>query len=123
MNGIIHACSHVNEDNCETNVTEEEIFRNIFHYIDVRAARIDDWNRTRLRSLQFLFRMIKPKKVFYMAVDGVAPRAKMNQQRSRRFRAGRDRMKKLQGVAEKTGQTLKETIAHHFDTNAITPGM
>ena len=36
MNGIIHACSHVNEDNCETNVTEEEIFRNIFHYIDVR---------------------------------------------------------------------------------------
>lgn len=35
MNGIIHACSHVNDDNCETSVTEEEIFRNIFHYIDV----------------------------------------------------------------------------------------
>ncbi len=35
MNGIIHACSHINEDNCEINVTEEEIFRNIFHYIDV----------------------------------------------------------------------------------------
>ncbi|CAF1165139.1 unnamed protein product [Adineta ricciae] len=104
MNGIIHACSHVNEDNCETSVSEEEIFRNIFHYID------------------FLFRMIKPKKVFFMAVDGVAPRAKMNQQRSRRFRAGRDRMKKLQTLADKTGQSLKETIAHHFDTNAITPG-
>ncbi|CAF1231457.1 unnamed protein product [Adineta steineri] len=104
MNGIIHACSHVNEDNCETNVTEEEIFRNIFHYID------------------FLFRMIKPKKVFFMAVDGVAPRAKMNQQRARRFRAGRDRIKKLKTLAEKTGQTLKETISHHFDTNAITPG-
>ncbi|CAF2104568.1 unnamed protein product [Rotaria magnacalcarata] len=104
MNGIIHACSHVNDDNCDTNVTEEEIFRNIFHYID------------------FLFRMIKPKKVFYMAVDGVAPRAKMNQQRSRRFRAGRDRMKKLKTLSEKTGQTLKETMANHFDTNAITPG-
>jgi len=66
--------------------------------------------------------MIKPKKVFFMAVDGVAPRAKMNQQRARRFRAGRDRIKKLKTLAEKTGQTLKETIAHHFDTNAITPG-
>ncbi len=37
MNGIIHTCSHVNEDNCESNVTEEEIFRNIFHYIDVSS--------------------------------------------------------------------------------------
>jgi 5'-3' exoribonuclease 1 len=67
--------------------------------------------------------MIKPKKVFFMAVDGVAPRAKMNQQRARRFRAGRDRIKKLKTLAEKTGQTLKEIIAHHFDTNAITPGI
>ena len=35
MNGIIHTCSNINEDNCETHVTEEEIFRNIFHYLDV----------------------------------------------------------------------------------------
>jgi 5'-3' exoribonuclease 1 len=67
--------------------------------------------------------MIKPKKVFFMAIDGVAPRAKMNQQRARRFRAGQDRMKKLRILAEKTGQSLQEIAANHFDTNSITPGI
>jgi 5'-3' exoribonuclease 1 len=67
--------------------------------------------------------MIKPKKVFFMAIDGVAPRAKMNQQRARRFRAGKDRTKKLKKLAEKTGRTFEETAAKHFDTNAITPGI
>ncbi|CAF0790307.1 unnamed protein product [Adineta ricciae] len=104
MNGIIHQCSHINEDNCETNVSEEEIFRNIFHYLD------------------FLFRLIKPKKVFFMAIDGVAPRAKMNQQRARRFRAGQDRMKKLKKIAEATNRPLDELLSQHFDTNSITPG-
>lgn len=57
-----------------------------------------------------------------MAVDGVAPRAKMNQQRARRFRAGRDRMRKLESLARESGETLSEKSAKHFDTNAITPG-
>ena len=67
--------------------------------------------------------MIKPKKVFFMAIDGVAPRAKMNQQRARRFRAGKERTRKLEILANKTGQSFEATAAKHFDTNAITPGI
>lgn len=58
-----------------------------------------------------------------MAVDGVAPRAKMNQQRGRRFRAGRERVRKLQKIAKESGQTFNEVAAKSFDTNSITPGI
>ena len=66
MNGIIHPCSHPNDDDPHFRITEEQIFVNIFHYIEA------------------LFRIIRPRRTFFMAVDGVAPRAKMNQQRGRR---------------------------------------
>ena len=61
-------CSHPNDGDATFRISEEQIFSDIFHYIE------------------FLFRAISPRKVFFMAVDGVAPRAKMNQQRGRRFR-------------------------------------
>lgn len=76
-----------------------------------------------------LVTIIKPQKLIYFAIDGVAPRAKMNQQRSRRFRAALEATDKI----EKEEELLKEWRAkglkvpeiskeRGFDSNVITPG-
>uniref|UniRef100_A0A8C5J368 5'-3' exoribonuclease 1 n=1 Tax=Junco hyemalis TaxID=40217 RepID=A0A8C5J368_JUNHY len=101
MNGIIHQCSHPNDDDVHFRISEDKIFANIFHYLEV------------------LFRIIKPRKVFFMAVDGVAPRAKMNQQRGRRFRSAKEAEDKIKKALEK-GETLPTEA--RFDSNCITPG-
>ena len=54
-----------------------------------------------------------------MAIDGVAPRAKMNQQRGRRFRTAEENEK----MKEKLEKQLKVgSPPELFDSNCITPG-
>lgn len=103
MNGIIHNCTHPpsSEGNASFRLTEQQMVLAIFAYID------------------HLFSKIKPRKVFFMAVDGVAPRAKMNQQRSRRFRTAQE-AKELEEKAKRKGEDMPEEAA--FDSNCITPG-
>ncbi len=115
MNGIIHCCSHNNADDDNAtvgpdekidpstelisdltkpsvvvnkfteenrdalqdgavNISEAEVFRNICYYVDRIVTDI-----------------AQPRELIYMAIDGVAPRAKMNQQRSRRYRSGKEK--------------------------------
>jgi 5'-3' exonuclease len=50
---------------------------------------------------------------------GVAPRAKMNQQRARRFRTAKDAAESAKR-AESKGETLSKEAP--FDSNCITPG-
>uniref|UniRef100_A0A3Q3S9C3 5'-3' exoribonuclease 1 n=1 Tax=Mastacembelus armatus TaxID=205130 RepID=A0A3Q3S9C3_9TELE len=101
MNGIIHQCSHPNDEDVHFRISEEKIFADIFHYLEV------------------LFRIIKPRRVFFMAVDGVAPRAKMNQQRGRRFRSAKEAEEKIKKALDK-GEVLPTEA--RFDSNCITPG-
>ncbi|XP_064610977.1 5'-3' exoribonuclease 1-like [Liolophura sinensis] len=101
MNGIVHVCSHPEDDNPHFRITEEKIFTDVSHYIE------------------FLFRMIKPRRCFFMAIDGVAPRAKMNQQRGRRFRSARE-AEELEKKAREKGEILPSE--KRFDSNCITPG-
>lgn len=101
MNGIIHNCSHPNDEDAHFRMSETDIFLAIFSYIE------------------HIFLKIKPRELFFLAVDGVAPRAKMNQQRSRRFRTAKEaRDIKLKALAR--GEELPEEEA--FDSNCITPG-
>ena len=73
MNGVIHQCSHSSDEALITARDESEIFLTVFAYV------------------QALFDKIRPTKLLFLAVDGVAPRAKMNQQRSRRFRTAAEK--------------------------------
>jgi len=102
-NGILHNCARPKDSQepfpCQY-PSEEEIFLETFSYIDM------------------LFSMIRPKKLVYIAIDGVAPRAKMNQQRARRFRAAKDREEEKE-TRLKQGKPIPE---HFFDSNCITPG-
>ena len=50
--------------------------------------------------------------------EGVAPRAKMNQQRGRRFRSAKD----AEDARKKAAQKGEEIPAEPFDSNCITPG-
>lgn len=72
MNGILHGCSHNNiqDDLIGSTITEDEIFRNVCFYLE-----------------RIVGEMVQPNSLVYMAIDGVAPRAKLNQQRSRRYRS------------------------------------
>ncbi|XP_055494953.1 5'-3' exoribonuclease 2 isoform X1 [Leucoraja erinacea] len=109
MNGIIHPCTH--PENKPAPKNEDEMMVAIFEYIDR------------------LFNIIRPRRLLYMAIDGVAPRAKMNQQRSRRFRASKEGMelveekkKVREEVLSKGGHLPSDEAKERFDSNCITPG-
>ncbi|KPI87629.1 putative 5'-3' exonuclease [Leptomonas seymouri] len=103
MNGIIHNCTHPNDvDATRRSPTEKEMIQAMFSY------------------LEKLFNAIQPRKYFLLAVDGVAPRAKMNQQRQRRYRSGYEMM-----IAREEALAMGEEVPEEkdvFDSNCITPG-
>lgn len=86
LNGVIHPLCH---GPAVDDLSEEEKIKNILLY------------------LENLIELVKPTSVLYLAADGVAPRAKINQQRARRYMSAAG----ASSSAEKK-----------FDPNAISPG-
>lgn len=102
MNSIIHTCSHPSDSDIHFRIgkkefSDEDIFQNVSRYVEI------------------IFSIVKPIHRMYLAFDGVAPRAKMNQQRGHRFRAAKDL-----DDAVVNNELLEEDKL--FDTNCITTG-
>ena len=75
MNGIIYKCVRDDSIIFKSQILPkelEEIWIEIFNYINL------------------IVNLLKPTKMIFMALDGVAPRSKMNNQRARRFKSARD---------------------------------
>lgn len=100
MNSIIHTCSHPSDSDIYYRIgkkefSDEDIFQNISRYVEL------------------IFCIVKPTALMFLAFDGAAPRAKMNQQRANRFRVAREN-KSIEG------EVLRDEGL--FDANCITPG-
>ncbi|KAJ5182137.1 5'-3' exoribonuclease 2 [Penicillium cf. viridicatum] len=115
MNGIVHLCTH--PDGRPPAANEQEMMLEIFQYTN-RVVNI-----------------VRPRKLLMIAIDGVAPRAKMNQQRARRFRSAQEAKEndnkkeelqellvKRQAKKGEDEDTWEKVVQKTWDSNAITPG-
>jgi 5'-3' exonuclease len=87
----------------------------------------DTYTKKKLESLMmkricnyvtYIFNHVKPTEEFYFSIDGVAPDAKMNQQRKRRIRANDDKDIKNK-IKEKHNVPISK---HDWSNTTITPG-
>ena len=111
FNGIVHTATHPSDR--PPPATTADAMLEIFAMVDrlMLAAR--------------------PRKLLYVALDGVAPRAKMDQQRSRRFMAARERENEIRAqakaiaggapLAERNKALKKLRIQWHPDKNTDDP--
>ena len=106
LNCLIHPCAQ----------------RVIAEYRGKPRPELSDLHRAIFKSITdyttHITKLVKPEKLVYLSVDGVAPMAKQLQQRERRYKSGKLR---------KMSDAIYETLGLHdhismFDTNCITPG-
>eukprot|EP01059_Diplonema_ambulator_P009542 TRINITY_DN19459_c0_g1_i1.p1 TRINITY_DN19459_c0_g1~~TRINITY_DN19459_c0_g1_i1.p1 ORF type:complete len:545 (+),score=52.85 TRINITY_DN19459_c0_g1_i1:30-1637(+) len=108
MNGIIHPCCH---GEAGSPSSEEEMMIRI-------CEKIDE-----------IMTLVRPTQLIYLAIDGTAPRAKMNQQRTRRFRAAQVREIEHEIIQKVKDEWLEAKLQPPsdeditpWDSNVITPG-
>jgi len=70
-----------------------------------------------LEYLEKIISYVNPSKGIYLAIDGVAPVAKIKQQRSRRFKSVADKV-----MWDNIKKKHNKPLTQHWNNNAITPG-
>lgn len=110
MNGIIYKCSKVGHP-----LTQDE---SVIFKAQVMSRQIEEIWFNIFNYICDIVDLIKPKKLLFLGLDGVAPRAKMNNQRGRRFRSAKD-YKDLVSRLENYGGCQND---EEFKNNCITPG-
>lgn len=131
MNGLIHQCAqivyaygeHADPQRAELVAKADPL------YLEVEL------HNTLASKLMMLLSNVQPQEILVLAVDGVAPQAKIQQQRQRRYRAALERELKPTVVGRsrltqptstwggrKSTKSDQDTGRVAFDSNAITPG-
>jgi 5'-3' exonuclease len=115
LNCILHPCTHPEGQLPIEN--EEKMIERVLRYLDL------------------MFCQLNPRKLMYIAVDGVAPRAKMNHQRSRRFVSSTQNTLEQQ-IYNELSESIKKvseendldesiyqfSMDKYWDSNLLTPG-
>ena len=100
-NGIIHKCAQLVYAYGEGN---DPVRRKLVEKADPKYLEAEFHNAVSTK-LQEILAQVRPNEIFVIAIDGVAPQAKISQQRQRRFRAAMETTEKMV-----------------FSGNSITPG-
>jgi 5'-3' exoribonuclease 1 len=103
MNGIVYKC-----------VSDESIF----FRDQLNAKCFEDIWADIIGYTDHIVNLVRPSRLLFIGFDGVAPRAKMNHQRARRFRAATRDKEIVSTLAEYTS----EASSQKFIANSICPG-
>ena len=106
LNCAIHYCCREALKDIKFNITKQneielKMIKNVIKYIEI------------------LIDYSKPKDLLYIAIDGSAPKSKLNQQRMRRFKKFYEK-EKIEEIQKKNNVEIDTNPV--WDTNAITPG-
>ena len=106
LNCAIHPCAKKVADNNEYN----PILQNRYEQKIINET---------IQYIRDIINVAQPDTLVYIAIDGVAPRAKMEQQRTRRFKSIKEKAT-IRDIKSQYDKDYKNTP--QWDTNAITPG-
>ena len=106
LNCLIHPCAS------KVINSLEKVSPGLKSYTNIETLIIKEVKK----YLTELIEYVNPKQTIYIAIDGPAPRAKMHQQRQRRFKSA-----KYNRELANIKKSLKLDY-DNWDTNAITPG-